>query len=277
MEYGKNPADYPVLDKMNYVICMTRLAGDTIYLDATRPDLGFGKLSIDCYNGHARIISKNGGSLYFSTEKIKEQRNTSVFIFNDERGRLGGTFESVPDFFESENLRKEIKKSEEKRYFDNLKSGFTDEIEILNTGIDSLFKTEFPAKVHFDFRIPVSGNILYFNPLVVTEYNKNPFESEQRRFPITLPYLIDDLYVLNMEIPDGYIVDELPKSAKVSYNGDEGFFEYIVEKDQSTIQFRSHIKLNEIVFRAEDYKSLRDFFAFIVKKYNEQIVFKRKK
>jgi len=276
-EYGKNPTDYPVLDKMNYVICMTRLAGDTIYLDASRSYLGFGKLSIDCYNGHARIISKNGGPLYFSPENITEQRNTSVFIFNDEKGKLSGTFESVPGFFRSEKLRKEIKMSDEKKYFDNLKSGFTGEIEILNTGIDSLNKTEFPARVHFDFKIPISGDILYFNPLILTEYNKNPFESEQRRYPVTLPYPIEDLYILNMEIPDGYTVDELPKSAKVSYNGDEGFFEYIVEKDQSQIQLRSHIRLNEISFRAEDYKSLRDFFAFIISKYSEQIVFKKKK
>ena len=85
------------------------------------------------------------------------------------------------------------------------------------------------------------------------------------------------MYTLNMEIPEGYTVDELPKSSKVAYNGDEGFFEYIIQKEDNRIQFRSHIKLNEIVFPAEDYNSLRDFFAFVIKKYNEQIVFKKEK
>ena len=49
------------------------------------------------------------------------------------------------------------------------------------------------------------------------------------------------------------------------------------EVGRSRIQVRSHIKLNETVFPAEDYNSLRDFFGFIIKKYNEQIVFKKKK
>ena len=80
-----------------------------------------------------------------------------------------------------------------------------------------------------------------------------------------------------MEIPEGYAVDELPRSAKVAFNGDEGFFEYMIQQDQSRIQLRSHLKLNETVFPSEDYNSLRDFFAFVLKKCNEQIVFKRKK
>jgi len=76
---------------------------------------------------------------------------------------------------------------------------------------------------------------------------------------------------------EGYTVDEIPKSARVAFNGDEGFFEYLIQKEESRIQVRSHIKLNETVFPAEDYNSLRDFFAFVIKKYSEQIVFKRKK
>ena len=43
------------------------------------------------------------------------------------------------------------------------------------------------------------------------------------------------------------------------------------------IQMRSRIKLNKANFKPEDYSTLRDFFAFIVKKHGEQIVFKKKK
>ncbi len=80
-----------------------------------------------------------------------------------------------------------------------------------------------------------------------------------------------------MEIPDGYVVDELPKQTKVLFNDDEGFFEYLIAKSGDNIQFRSRIKLNKANFKPEDYASLRDFFGFIVKKQGEQIVFKKKK
>jgi len=276
-ENGKISADYPLLDKMNYVICMARLGSDTLYLDATRPELGFGNLSIDCYNGYARIISRNGTAVYFYPEKIKEQKSTSVIIFNDQNGKLNGSFATTEGVFGSERLRQEIKSDGQKRYFDDITSGFTTEINISNTGIDSLENPEFPATLHFQFKIPADDDIIYFNPILESEYYKNPFGSVERKLPVTLPFPIDDIYTLNMEIPNGYTVDELPKSAKVSYNGDEGSFEYIIQKEENRIQFRSRIKLNEMVFAADDYNSLRDFFAFVIKKYNEQIVFRKKK
>lgn len=276
-KYGKNPADYPVLEKMNYVICMARLMGDTVYLDASRPDLGFGKLSLDCYNGHARIISKNGGPLYFSAETIKEQKRTIVFIGNEGKEKLSGSCESYPGFFETEELREDIKGSGTKKYFEDIRSAYAGEIEMMNTGIDSLKEPEFSAKIHFEFTMPAADNILYFNPVVMTEYKQNPFQAEQRKYPISLSYPLDNLYTLNMEIPDGYVVDELPKSVKVSFNGDQGFFEYSIQANQGGLQFRSRISLKEIFFPPDDYQSLRDFFTFIVQKYNEQVVFKKKK
>jgi hypothetical protein len=35
--------------------------------------------------------------------------------------------------------------------------------------------------------------------------------------------------------------------------------------------------LNKANFQPEDYNTLRDFFAYVVKKQSEQIVFKKKK
>jgi len=72
-------------------------------------------------------------------------------------------------------------------------------------------------------------------------------------------------------------IDELPRSAKVAYNGDEGFFEYLIQASGTNVQMRSHIKLNKAYFPQEDYNSLRDLFASVVKKQTEQIVFKKKK
>jgi hypothetical protein len=154
-EYGTNPADFPLPDKMNYVICMARIFGDTVYLDASRPELGFGKLSLDCYNGHARIVSINGASIYFSPDKIKEQKSTKVFIINEGNGKEGGSVETSFGFFGTEKLRKDVKKSGSKEYLEKSKAGFTDGAVISNFSIDSLNKIEFPATTRFEFSFPV--------------------------------------------------------------------------------------------------------------------------
>ena len=120
-------------------------------------------------------------------------------------------------------------------------------------------------------------DILYFNPLLNEGYKTNPFKSMNRHYPVEMPYLIDETYILNMEVPAGYQVDEMPKSARVAYNNDEGMFEYLIQKGESNIQMRVRLKLNKTFFPIDEYGTLRDFFAFVVKKENEQIVFKKTK
>jgi hypothetical protein len=69
----------------------------------------------------------------------------------------------------------------------------------------------------------------------------------------------------------------MPKSARVAYNDNEGFFEYLIQKGDGNLQMRVHLKLNKAFFPVDDYPTLRDFFAFVVKKESEQIVFKKVK
>jgi len=117
--------------------------------------------------------------------------------------------------------------------------------------------------------------MLYFNPFFGDVLRENPFHAADRKYPVEMTHTTDDLYLLNLEIPAGYVVEELPKSARVAFNGDQGQFEYMVAKQDNLIQMRCHIKLNRANFPADDYASLRDFYGYIVKKENEQIVLKK--
>jgi hypothetical protein len=242
--------------------------------------LGFGQLPLDCYNGHARIISDHdSGSVFFNSDDIKEQRSTTVFIINDEKGdgQLTGSLETTPGSFESFDLRKEIRHGGESDFFKKIRLSYSPDFKIENTAIDSLKNLEDPVKIHYDFNLAPEGkpDIIYFNPILQSSFTENPLKAETRKFPIEMSYPIDELYVLNMEIPKGYAVDEIPKSAKVAYNGTDGLFEYLIQKTESNVQLRVHLKLNQATFPAEDYNTLRDFFAYVAKKQSEQIVFKK--
>jgi hypothetical protein len=78
-----------------------------------------------------------------------------------------------------------------------------------------------------------------------------------------------------MEVPKGYVVDELPKSMRFKFDEYNSMFEYIISLKETTIQLRSKIKIGAATFKKEDYENLRNFYAAIVKKHAEQIVFKK--
>jgi len=93
-----------------------------------------------------------------------------------------------------------------------------------------------------------------------------------------MPYASDQTYVFNMAIPDGYTIDELPKSMILKLNeAGDGRFEYLISESNGTISMRSRITVKRANFTPAEYDLLREFFNEIVKKHSEQIVLKRKK
>lgn len=242
------------------------------------PLCGFGHLVTDCYNGEARIINQEKPYILdLSPDSVMESKLTRVFISNDEKGIPAGSFQTTMGNEESYELREEIKKTALKDYFKKVQTKYGADVGIENPGIDSLSRLDDPVSVHYDFNLKnlLSGDVIYFNPMMEEMYKNNPFKSLEKKYPVEMAHKMDEVYVLSMDIPKGYIVDEIPKSAKVSLNETDGLFEYLIQKSESNIQMRVHVKLNRAYFTVEDYPSLRDFFAYVVKKENEQIVFKK--
>jgi len=270
---------YPIIDDFNYVICVAHNHDETFYLDASEPLIGFDHLPIECYNGQVRVINKEKPiAVYFDADSLREEKRTAILIINDEKGKPTGSFESILGYYESYNVREKTKKKSTADFFKDIQSGYGGDIEISNSGIDSLDKLEYPVKVHYDFDLKnATEDVIYFNPMMSEAYKENPFKSADRKYPVEMPYTMAESYTFNMEIPEGYDVEELPKSARVMLNEKEGLFEYLIQKGGTGIQMQMRIKLNKAVFLPEDYNSLRDFFGFVVKKQSEQIVFKKKK
>jgi hypothetical protein len=275
---GFSMSSFPDLDRMNYVIARVKLFDKVYYLDAAHPQLGFGQLPGYCYNGPARIISNtDSGAVWFLPDSLKEQKTTMVLMSASEKG-FEGSWQSTFGRQESFNLRAEIAHKGQKDYFKDIQTAWGEDMVINNGAIDSLDRPEDPVKVHYDFLMKESMDapVLYLNPMLGEGYRQNPFKAAERKYPVEMPYTMDETYIFSMDIPSGYAVEELPKSTRVAFNVDQGSFEYLVLKNGEQIQFRCRLKLNRATFQPEDYPSLRDFFGFVVKKENEQIVLKKK-
>ena len=67
----------------------------------------------------------------------------------------------------------------------------------------------------------------------------------------------------------------LPKPVKLNLNENEGYFEYMISGDSKMVQMRSRLVINKTNFDKSDYQTLIDFYALVVKKHAEQIVFKK--
>jgi hypothetical protein len=270
---------YPLLDRFNYVVAKIQDGNNLLLLDATQPKIGFNHLPLHCFNGHARVIGKEPSPIFLDADAIKEKKTTLVSFNYDDKGQYNGNLSSTLGYYESVNIREKIAEKGKDEFFKEMRSSITSDMEISKIQIDSLTELDLPLNVKYNIKFPAIGSedIIYLNPLMAEGYKDNYFKAATRNYPVEMPYTIDETFILNFQIPEGYVVDELPKQTRVAFNENEGSFEYLINKTDYNIQLRSRVKLEKANFTAEDYEGLRDFFAMIVKKHNEQIVFKKKK
>ena len=275
-DHGVTYPLYPIIGQYNYVICQATINGITYNLDASNPGMGFGKLPVDCYNSTARVINEEARAVELYADSLKEKKFTAVLLVNDEKGKWIGNLTQTLGDYESYSVRNKIKEQGKDEFFKSLKKAYNNELELENPVFDSLTRYEDPVKIHYDFSINKNEDIIYFNPMFAEGQKENPFKSAERRYPVEMPYTFDETFVSTMEVPNGYMVDELPKPIKVKLNEEgEGAFEYIIQQSNNTISLRSRLQFSRATFSPDEYDLLREFFNLVVKKHNEQIVFKK--
>jgi hypothetical protein len=278
-DHGYAVEYYPMTSAFNYVLSQCVADGQTYYLDASHSRLGFAKLLPECYNGAGRVINEEALPVYFIADSLREKKTTILFITNDEKGKWIGAMNQTFGSYESYTVRNKVKEKGEEEFFKEIQKVYGEDVKVISPHVDSLTNYETPVAIKYEVELnPSKEDILYINPMFGEAQKKNPFKSAERYYPVEMPYTWDETYILTMEVPQGYTVDELPKQMVVKLDEKESaYFEYRISQSGSTISLRSRVKFNRTLFTNEEYENLREFFNMIVNKQSEQIVFKKKK
>ena len=274
--HGFAPKEYPILDRFNYVVTFVKFSeNDSVLLDPSYKKNGFGILPLKCFNGRGWVIGvKQPYPIEISADSLYEQRSTFVAIIND-HGKMTGSITSNLGVYESRDLREKMNDkdliSKKPIYYKELEPFWN----INSISIDSLYQFDFSIQAKIDISAVFVDDILYINPMLGEEIKLNPFKSEKRLYPIEMPYREVKYFSLDIEIPQGYKVEEIPKSVRFNLNNNDCFFEYKSLLASDRIRLKCTIKINKCIFLAEEYESLREFYTLMIKKQSEQIVLKK--
>ncbi len=277
-EHGYAHELYPLLNRYNYLVAYTVIDNKEYFLDASDPTIGFGRLPIECYNGQARIIYPTlGKACDLLPDSLAEKKMVSVFLRSEKPSEWTGHFTGNLGYYESTSVRERVKSGGEEAFFKNIQTSYTGDWNLSDSKIEKLKEPDANVKVEYDFAINHTEDLIYFSPLMTEGYRENYFKSAERHYPVEMPCKIDETYLLHLDIPADYTVEEIPKSAKVNLGDGDGSFEYIIDNTGTTIRLRTRIRLNRVYFLPEEYNDLREFYSYVVKKHAEPIVFKKKK
>ena len=268
----------PILDKYNYLIVKVTLDDKSVLLDATEKDLPFGLLPYRCLNQRGYVISETNPG-WVSLNPVKGMEKTAVCMMTlDPKGLLTGSISYKNEGYSAVSIRNKINQEGEEKYIEDFKGTHTD-WSIHNIEIDAPKAIHEPVKEKIEFEVSGAaesiGNIIYINPIISEKMDENPFKQEKRDLPIEFIVPMKNTYLFNLIIPEGYTVDELPATVNLVTPDRTANLKYAVQVMGNRLQLLHSWQIDESFYAPNKFIDLKEFYAMLVSKQNEQIVLKK--
>jgi hypothetical protein len=124
--------------------------------------------------------------------------------------------------------------------------------------------------------VQATPELFIINPVLFFSRNENPFVSSERKFPVDFPCPMNEIYTLNIKVPDQYEVDELPSEINLKLEKNGAIFNYSPTAASNENSIRYRLNRKETFFPVDNYNGLKEFYTLLIKKQSELIILKRK-
>jgi Domain of Unknown Function with PDB structure (DUF3857)/Transglutaminase-like superfamily len=268
---------FPIINQYNQVIVhVDKINNSFLLLDAGNVLRPMGTLSVDDLNESGWLLKKKD-SKWINIVAPMSEKTTIAQMTLDEKGDCKGTinnqFKNHAALIERNVLFSTESKSKEIAF--KKKSEWV----IDSTQVENLEKMDLPLKEAVVLHIPnaaqSNGAFIYFKPVLHSNWEVNPFKSPSRTYPIEFPFPSTENYTLDLDLPKGYKIDEMPKGISNVFQGGEAIFHYSTTQTGDKINLRVKIQIRKAAFDAKYYEQLKEFFAQITAKLDEPIVLKK--
>lgn len=272
---GRLPISHPSITAFNYVITGVRIDTLTYFTDASAKYGDWNLLPEKCMVPQARIIKQNGCrwvdlSTISSGSVLKAGKinfENSKYIGKVTDSRRGNSALDMKETYYGHKDKDEFIESLAKQT----------NCEIDSFSISGTDDSSAPLKIEYIQTADMSlgDDFLYINPMINKHFTENPFKEEKRVYPVEFDYLTNYLQIVDITIPEGYVVEELPQAAKLVLNDNDIILTYRLGQNGNQIKMHYQYQLRKLIFLPDEYEYLRDFYAKIVAKNSEQIVLKK--
>ena len=228
-----------------------------------------------CLNGQGWLVSPTNPKWVGLQGGAKSNSVVFANLTINEEGELAGKVDLTLKSYSALKTRSSNSGTDEEKTAEYLKEELSNwEVSEVNwEQKKAIYK---PLKLSFQLKQELEDeDIIYLDPSIFGLEDENPFTSEDRNLPVDFPYAQGRKYVLSFTIPEGYVVDDLPKPTRVSLPNKGGSFTFNVSQNGQTITLVNNLKLNQKFFTVEEYQGLRKFYEMVVAKNAEQIVIKK--
>jgi hypothetical protein len=273
---------YPMINRFNHIICALYLGNNRYFLDASNKYNPFGVLPTYCYNGYARIVDKElADSITISSNMLKERNIIKVNIKNITDTAIDIKITAIQGMITSRLTRRQIDGDEKKKqdYVNEQMATFPERMTLESFSFDALHDPDtnltFNITLHKRFDKPTTT--IYTPTDYIKYFEESPFKSMKRTLPIELPYQMDYIYTLDVELPQNYMIEDLPKPSIITFEGNKMSFKHLAtySKEINRLTVTSRFTTNTTYFPRVDYEPVRQFFEKMIYETNQKLTIKK--
>jgi hypothetical protein len=269
---------FPNRSAFNYIIAAADIDGKVMLLDATSKAAMPNILPTRAINWYGRLIRKDGTSVNIDlTPQMisKEVINISAKMTPD--GQISGKARDQYLDYNAFMFREYYSHVNKEVYLEKKEKDLGG-IEINNYTVSDKDYGK-PVVEDFDFVhnnvSDIIGDKIYINPMLFFTQKENPFKLEKREYPIDFVFPHQDKYMINLALPEGYVIESLPKSTAIVMEENIGSFKYNIGTTNNIIQIGVILDINAATLAPDYYATLKDFFNKMIEKQSEKIVLKK--
>ena len=270
---------FPNHSAFNYVIAAVETMEGKILLDATSKFSTPNVLPFRDLNWMGRLIRKDGTSEEVDLMPTKASNDYVTMMYTiDATGKISGKLRRQRTDHNAMSFRSEIENTKEEEYLEKLENE-NEKIEISDYARTNEKDVQLPIIETYSFSgtnlCEFIGEKMYINPLLFFTKEHNPFKQEVREYPIDYGSPFLDKYTINIDIPEGYVVETLPKSSQLNMEDNIGSFKFISNASGNKVQLSITHQINASIVSSEYYSMLKDYYQGMIAKETEKIVLKK--
>jgi transglutaminase-like putative cysteine protease len=278
-KHGKVRPGQPKLTQFNHTIAAVKINEEYMLLDAIDPNCPYNLLPTNSLNDKGRLINdKEGEWVDLYTDMSKKEIYFLNLSFNSDFELIGDLSYRGSDYAALEFRDRYDDEESEEGFIVELKKSLNN-AELLNLMFDNIDSIDKPVGLKSEIKITdginVVGDMIFFNPKIIHRKIENVFKSEERTYPIDYNFPLKEQYIINITLPEGYVVDEIPERLIISIPNNKMKYTFALSSAGNALKLTNQFEINQTIFPGTDYPEVKKFYELMVTKEAEQVVLKK--
>jgi transglutaminase-like putative cysteine protease len=273
---------YPLLSQFDHVMVVATLEGKQVILDPGSIHRPMGLPRVAALN-HRAFVADPDNPRWIDIGVPKASRTIMATMVIDEHGMADVDLNSRLSSYYGFSGRWQLEEMEDDNELPlvvDIIESFP-EAEVVSHEIAENDEVSGPLTMKLNMKVPVGEAIddyLYIQPVLCPVLDKGLADVEERLYPVDFAYPWQERYISTITLPEGFVVDELPESQRVSSEDGTIVCTFAIEdKGNNTVSLNFTVSVKKTVYAANEYLALRKMFKMIIDFQETTLVLKRAK